>query len=203
MAQETKTEWETVHQPFELNYHQHPNMRWNAKIWDEQWQKVFSEFMELTPSHFTNEDTLLDLGCGSRPALDWFNGGTSHHLDPLLNDFLKIEKMKPYWQEKTFVYSQPAEVMINHLVGKCDYTHCWNVLDHSYDWRQIMENIVSYTKNGGLVLMGTDLHSTPHEGHPGIDSKQDFFDFIDEHFEVVKREDYYHHREVALKLVKR
>jgi hypothetical protein len=198
-----KNEWEVVHQPFELEYHQNPNMRWVDRVWNDQWQKVLSEFMELTPSHFSDEDILLDLGCGSRPALDWFDNGVAYYLDPLLNDYLKIEKMKPYWRGKTLVYSQPAEAPVDYLIGKCDYVHCWNVLDHSYDWKQIMKNIVSYIKKDGLVLMGTDLHETPHLGHPGIGSKQEFFDFVDEHFEIVKREDGFHHREVALKLVKK
>jgi len=199
----TKHEWRNTHQPWELRYHQNSNFRWNDASWNNQWDKVFIEFMELTPSYFTNEDILVDIGCGSRPCLDWFNEGTVHHLDPLLNDFLEVDRMKPHWENKPLLYSQPAEQLVENLVDKCDYVHCWNVLDHTYDWRQILENISLYSKKGGLVLLGTDLSSTPHVGHPGIDSRSDFFSFINKHFTVIKSKDRFHHREIALKMEKK
>ena len=195
-----KNEWQNIHQPWELKYHQGNNFRWVDASWKAQWDKIFIEFMEITPSHFTNEDVLFDVGCGSRPCLDWFKEGVVHNLDPLLNDFLKIDAMKSHWEDKTFLYSQPAESLVESLAGECDYVHCWNVLDHTYDWKQILENVALYSKKGGLVLLGTDLGSTSHIGHPGISSKDEFFDFINEHFWITKREDSFHHREVALKL---
>lgn len=198
-----KEEWKEIHQPWELRYHQGNNFRNVDASWKAQWDKIFIEFMEITPSHFTSEDILIDVGCGSRPCLDWFDEGEVHNLDPLLSDFLKIEAMKRHWENKTLLYSQPAESLVESLVGKCDYVHCWNVLDHTYDWKQILENITLYSKKGGIVLLGTDLHSTPHVGHPGIDNKDEFFRFVNDHFLVTKRKNGFHHREVALKMERR
>ena len=193
-------EWENLHQPWELKYHKKPNFRWDDVRWKNQWDKIFSEFMEIDPTYFTNESVLLDVGCGSRPCLDWFEKGITHHLDPLLDNYLEIDEVKPYWKNKTFLYSQPAESLVKSLVGKCDYIHCWNVLDHTYDWKQLLENIVHYSKKGGLVLLGTDIHSTPHLGHPGINNQDEFFSFINEHFKTIKGKNEYVARDVVLKL---
>lgn len=198
----SRKDWENLHQPFELRYHRRNNVRWNDGKWADHLQRILSGFMELTPDHFAGDEVLLDLGCGSRPSVDWFTGGIPHCLDPLLDDFTKIKRMQRYWKDKPFMYSKPAEVLVQSLAGKCDFVYCWNVLDHAHDWRQIIKNIGLYLKDGGLACVGTDLNKKPSRGHPGIDSDEDFFGLISKDFQTVKRVDGFHYRDVALKLVR-
>jgi len=192
-----ETLWQSIHQNFELRYHQSRNMRWNEETWDEQWTKVMHQFGGMGKYHFEEDQVLLDLGCGSRPALDWFLRVESHHLDPLLDDYLKIEAMKPHWENKKYLYSQPAEIMVGELAGKCDYVQCWNVLDHTYDWKAILENIVSYLKPSGKCLLGTDVIDRVSEGHGSIDYNE-FWEFINENFSILKHEKDFHYRTDAL-----
>ena len=196
------TRWMAQDQPFELEFHQHDNYRWNDGWFDSHWQAIFARFMGFTRDSFGDNQILFDLGCGSRPCLDWFTGECrKYHLDPLLNDYLTIKQVRHYWEGKPTrtLLSQPAEQFVSELAGECDFVNCWNVLDHTYDWRAILENIRRYLRPGGTVCLGTDFKSHGL-GHPGIDDPGYFFRFIETHFDVLKQEDHYADREIALRL---
>jgi hypothetical protein len=197
-------EWRSVHQPFELRFHQQRNYRWDESVFSWQWNEVYGQLMGLKPDHFRQSQTLLDIGCGSRPCLDWFHSGRKCFVDPLLGDYCRIEAMSGYWRDKPkeCLYSLPAEEFIAPLEGECDFVNCWNVLDHTYDWRAILENIRCYTKSGSLVCLGTDFEEGG-EGHPGIDDPGYFWHFINSHFEIAAERRDFVYREVALKLVRK
>jgi hypothetical protein len=195
--------WQQIHQPYELAYHKQGNFRWRDHEWNAQWNAVLADFMEFSPDTFTDQHVMLDVGCGSRPCFDWFTGGAKHYIDPLLSQFVRIPKMAPYWKDKADMYSAPAEETIDGLVGKCDYVHCWNVLDHTYGWMEVLQNIVKYTKKGGICLMGTDLGIKESKGHPGIDDPPAFFRVLDENFTTVKKASPLVHRRIALKLIRK
>ncbi len=197
--------WKKTHQPFELRFHQGANYRWNDQTFFGQWDEVFGRFMGLARDSFDSPHILLDVGCGSRPVLDWFAPPCEKHfLDPLLAQYRQIEQMQPYWQGKPerILHSQPAEQPCEALLGKCDFVNCWNVLDHTYDWRLILNNLRDYARPGALVCLGTDFQSHG-DGHPGIEDRNYFEAFIARHFQVVKTATNYVHRELALKLVRR
>ena len=206
MANEPVTKydrWKEIHQPYELSYHRHGNFRWRDNEWQDQWNKVLSDFMELNSDSFQLADVLVDVGCGSRPCFDWFSHGEKHYIDPLLDSFVTIPKMAPYWSGKHNLHAKPAEELVPSLVDRCVYTHCWNVLDHTYDWRQVIKNMILYTKSGGLCLIGTDLGTKESKGHPGIDDPSAFFRLVNDNFHVVKKTSGFVHRQVALKLIKK
>lgn len=204
----SQQEWSDVHQPWELRYHQHGNFRWPGReeSWNEQWSNVF-RFAGLDSLSFTPANVILDVGCGSRPVLDYFTGGQKFFIDPLLDDYRKIPQMMPYWSRHadSALISTPAEVLHPCLVGRCDFVLCWNVLDHSYDPFRIVANIHSNAKPGAPVLIGTDLHERPHLGHPGVKNKAEFLAFIGERFRILKnatRGAFKNCREIALLLEK-
>jgi hypothetical protein len=186
----TEEEWHAVHQPWELSYHSQNNIRWpNRELeWNEQWESIFG-FANLHKTSFPMDEVLLDVGCGSKPVLDYFSSGKKHFIDPLLGDYLQIPAMKTYWtnHSASCLHSMSAEHPITTLFGVCDLVLCWNVLDHSFDPFQIVENIYHYAKSGSLILIGTDLHERPHLGHPGIRSRAMFTSVIESRFKVLKR----------------
>lgn len=183
-------EWKNVHQPWELKYHQNGNFRWPGRehLWDEQWNNIFSLFAKFTKDKFTENDVLLDIGCGSRPALQWFNQGYIYNIDPLLSDYLKITQLQSHWQpfSEEQLISEPAEKFQEHLENKADFILCWNVLDHTYDHNQIVMNCYKYAKKGSLFLLGTDLGGKKHIGHPGIPNRQVFIENLNNYFEVIE-----------------
>jgi len=209
-----KEHWKDIHQPFELNYHKKPNYRWgnfkNSWMWDDCWDKLFGDFMQFTKNQFKNEEMILDVGCGSRPAFDWFTSGDKYYLDPLLNDYLKIKEMKEYWKDKpkNKLISEAAENLRDDLIGKFSFILCWNVLDHTYDFKDIIKNISMYLKEDGVALIGNDVLKPPHIGHPGVESESSFFNEIEKYFKIEREEDSHSmdnilYRDACLKLSKK
>lgn len=202
LLNDEKKIWETVHQPFELSYHKQGNYRWRDMEWESQWNAVF-EFAELSKDAFNHNEILLDVGCGSRPCLEWFTESrqcTRYYLDPLLNDYIQIPKMRSYWEDKKdFLLSVPAEQRVDSMVGRCDYVHCWNVLDHCFSGEQVLKNIVDYAKPGGIVLIGTDFGNKSNIGHPGL-HREVFDEYVQQYFEVLKQQFGVVHRQLAVKL---
>ena len=200
-------EWEEAHQPYELEFHKRPNFRWKEfkyhYRWDDCWNKLFERFMEFNKKQFKDSDMILDVGCGSRPCLVWFESGDKHYLDSLIDEYMEIDEMKKYWEpvNTSNLYNQPAEMLNDELRGKFSFILCWNVLDHTYDWKKIIDNISLYLKDDGVALIGNDFGVKGGSlGHPGIYPKSDFYEKIEEYFEIVKEFNDFIGREVCLSL---
>lgn len=184
-------EWKNIHQPWELRYHQGPNFRWPSfeKKWQFQWDNVFREFGGFEKKSFSEQDILIDVGCGSRPALNWFHSGKKYNIDPLLKEYLKIEKINHFWKDFSDeqIICEQAETLQENLVGKASFVLCWNVLDHCFDWEAVLKNCLAYMKNQSFFLLGTDHSSNCHIGHPGIKDQSKFFQFFEENFTIRKK----------------
>lgn len=187
---ENYKEWKEIHQPWELKYHQRRNFRWPGRehVWDEQWDNVFSLFAGMKKDQFNDSHTLIDIGCGSRPALQWFNSGKIYNIDPLLDDYLKIEPLSHFWSsyDQSQLISRPAEEFQPNLENKADFVLSWNVLDHTYDYKTIISNCAKYCKKNSLFLLGADVGGNPHIGHPGIKNRTEFLDSLSNHFDILK-----------------
>ena len=89
---ETFREWADVNQRFELNYQKCYNYR-DFDDFEKQWKDIFTKF-GLHKESFNNK-VLLDIGCGSRPALSYFSSNNEKHcMEPLLDELMKVEKSK-------------------------------------------------------------------------------------------------------------
>lgn len=198
-----KLKWKEGAQKFELNFHRHENYRWDDNRFLEQWTNIFLILMKLTPESFAADDIILDVGCGSRPALDWFSKSLcqKYYIDPLLDSYRNIAEVKKFWEDKKprYLLALPAEHYVEFLVNKCSFIICWNVLDHTYDWRIILHNITRYCREGGTVCIGIDFE--PHGiGHPGIDDKGYFLSLIKKYYRINEKKENYLGRELALSL---
>ncbi|MDN5869469.1 MAG: class I SAM-dependent methyltransferase [Nitrococcus sp.] len=66
------------------------------------------------------------------------------------------------------VYSQPAEHRIEALIGCADLVISINVLDHCYNFYQIISNIRAYLKPDGVAFLSFDEHKYRDSMHPLI-----------------------------------
>ena len=201
---ERNAEWKSWHQPYELNYHEQDNYRWHDEDFTAHWTEVFGTFSGLCSDQFGHDNVIIDIGCGSRPAFDWFDDQClKYHLDPLLDEYYRIEQVQRFWENKPreSLLLKPAEEFIPSLENRGDFVNCWNVLDHTYDWRRILLNLWRYTKSDGLLCIGTDFQSQG-VGHPGINDPLYFREFVNSHFQVLKNCENHMYREVTLLLRK-
>jgi hypothetical protein len=192
----TWADWETVHQPFELNWHKRKGVAWcsdDERFWGH-WLSVF-EFAGIGDPA---QRTFLEVGCGPRPALKRFAAqGKVFAIDPLADEFKKITP--PDWWARVTAYAQPAETLVSELCGRCDVVMCWNCLDHTIGWREILVNLGAYGSAGTVYALATDTSANPHVGHPGFE-REDFFAELTRRFEVVEQRENSWNLELALVL---
>jgi SAM-dependent methyltransferase len=174
MDESVKNLWETKGQEMELDFHKsgRGDWRWNER-WDEARITLKKQF-KFDFDQFAGK-TLLDIGCGPKSMLDWWNGKYKYGIDPLASDYAKINPSRiTSWDILDKVYVSPAEVLHEDLIGKVDFIWSHNALDHCYCWETVLDNVNQYLKVGGSVYIGTDTDKDPNPNHPGISSKEKF-----------------------------
>jgi hypothetical protein len=176
---EIRNEWENEHQPYELNYHKNYGIAWCSD--NNRFLKFWGEIKDFIEP----EGKILDIGCGPRPPF------RSTCIEPLGEDYRQLTD-KSWWAFRK-LYAQPAEEFIPELEKKFDTVICWNALDHTYDWKKIVENMKRYSK--GKIVIGVDF-KPPGVGHPGCDIAE-FWELM-KGFEILKRKDNFSERDVCL-----
>jgi len=176
--------WRSVHQPFELDWQRNAvaSGHYDSVVVVQEWQAI-REFIDA-------RGAILDIGCGPKPMFF-----PSTVIDPLVDEYRKFTPRE--WWDGILAYAQPAE---NHIDGKFDTIVCWNTLDHTIGWREILVNIASYAQPWSRIAIATDFHP-PFPGHPGFE-RWEFQEEIDRMFEVIDRREPLG-RQLALKLRKK
>ena len=151
-----KQTWEKECQSFEIDFHRKENYRWDPDQFWPAWEKHFSEWCGLSKDSFDSQ-ICLDIGCGSVPAIDYFEAAVKYYFDPLIDKYIHIEQVSQYWdaQHLRHSISSPAEVYWQLFEKSASFINCWNVLDHCYDWRAVLQNITSYAKSGCMMCLST------------------------------------------------
>lgn len=112
------------------------------------------------------DQTILDVGAGSRLRTKYFRGTTIIAIEPLAFEFSRDLRWSDLY-EADEVYPVPAESLVENLATEeIDAAFCINVLDHSFNAPLIISNIWQYLKPGGLFILSVDTHAEPDELHP-------------------------------------
>lgn len=174
-------EWKEKHQTFELDYHKTQGKEFNHTRHIEYWKNI-TNWIGIKDYGRT-----LDIGCGSRPPFKEYARDLTV-IEPLADEYKKIGELE--WWQGIDVHAKPAEEYLN--IGQFDTVICWNCLDHTYDWKKILENIDKYAK--GKIIIAVDFKN-PHIGHPGI-NKEVFKEWVDTK-KIIKAEQF-SERDLAL-----
>lgn len=129
----------------------------------EQTASLFKHF-GFGPDDYADR-TVLDLGAGSKLRTRYFRNARLIAVEPLADQF----RAEIDWcdlDEADAVYSTPAEALVPECVGQADLVMSINVLDHCYDFAQIIANITQYAKPEGLLFLSFDKHLEADEMHP-------------------------------------
>jgi hypothetical protein len=162
--------WRNIHQPFELRWwvdalaRGHCDDATHAAMWDPVYAFI------------KPHGHILDIGAGPRPP---FLPCTV--IDPLARDY---QKMAPLWWDAVDAYARPAEHMIGALRGCFDTVVCWNCIDHTIGWRDILKNMKAYGSVDARYAIATDFHE-PFIGHPGF-AREEFISEVYKYFTPVE-----------------
>lgn len=156
--------WFGQAQQGELAFHKQDRQRQSAGF-DENSKLLFEHF-GLLREHFRG-CTVIDLGAGSKLRTKYFDEAQVIAIEPLADRFLD----EVPWCDLNVahsVYSQPAEHRIEALIGCADLLVSINVLDHCYNFDQIISNIRAYLKPDGIAFLSFDEHKYRDPMHPLI-----------------------------------
>jgi hypothetical protein len=163
--------WHRDHQPFELGWwKEHLDNYRDDAAFVESWREV-KEFIK--PRGF-----ILDIGCGPRPPF-----ASCTVIEPLAHEYRKITP--PEWWHGVVVYAHPAEYQVEWLRNWADTVICWNCIDHTIGWREILDNMVVYGDARTRYALATDFWP-PFLGHPGFE-REEFMTEVKKRFEIIDR----------------
>jgi hypothetical protein len=165
-----------VHQPFELHWQQD-----NGRL-DEGSDAEFAEHWRAVREFIDPQGIVIDIGCGPRPPF-----APCIVIEPLAQAYIELAPAR--WWNNVLVHAHPAEQRVLGL--SADTVICWNCLDHSIGWRDILENIWCYARPQARVAIATDFYP-PFVGHPGFE-RAEFMHAIEERFSILESRENWRH----------
>lgn len=158
----SREHWQQRSQEGELAFHKRDRWRRTAAF-TAQSARLFRHF-GFQPDEYADK-TVVDLGAGSMLRSKFFRGAHLVVIEPLADRFIaEVEGCD--LKDAAEVHSRPAEQLIESLVGTADLVVSINVLDHCFDFPEIVENIRRYLKPDGLAFLSFDMHATADDLHP-------------------------------------
>jgi SAM-dependent methyltransferase len=159
---ESREKWSNEAQEGEFRFHKNDTWRQTPDFM-QQTGRLLGHF-GFTPEQYSGR-VVVDVGAGSKLRTRFFTGAHLVALEPLADRFL-AEIPTCDLNDAAEVYSQPAEQLIEGLVGRADLVISINVLDHCFDFPQIVDNIRQYLKPDGLAFLTFDMHEKADHMHP-------------------------------------
>ena len=164
--------WRETHQPFELQW-------WKDNLDNYRDDAAFEEMWREVRDFIQPKGLILDIGCGPRPPFK-----PCIVIEPLADEYQKITPSE--WWKGVTVYAQPAELLIEQLLKlRFDTVICWNCIDHTIGWREILDSMVEYGDAGTRYGLATDFWE-PFIGHPGFE-REEFMAEVEKRFEIIDR----------------
>jgi 2-polyprenyl-3-methyl-5-hydroxy-6-metoxy-1,4-benzoquinol methylase len=122
--------------------------------WKSAYWKKFLSGCNIIPE---DNSVCLDAGCGPAGIFTILKSQKTDAFDPLLERYeqkLKIFKRENY--HYTNFYTNDLESF--ETDKKYDYVFCLNAVNHVKDWEKSISKLVQLTKNGGKLIISTDVH---------------------------------------------
>jgi len=157
-----KEDWQQKAQEGEFKFHKTNKWR-QSEDFMKQTKKLFDHF-GFDQDSFQGK-TIIDLGSGSKMRCKYFKNAELICIEPLADRFVKEIKWCDLL-DADGLYSVPAEVFVNECENKADLVISINVLDHCYNFENIVENVFKYLKKDGIAFLSFDKHDVSDEMHP-------------------------------------
>ena len=154
--------WKLKAQRGELRFHQTNTWRQTDDFMNQT--HTLLKFWGYKRDHFPDQ-LIVDLGAGSKLRSKFFQRSRIIAIEPLANDFIRNIS----WTDLTHayhVYACPAETELPELTETIHFVMCINVLDHTYDYKNILKNVFRMLRPEGELLLSVDLHHGVDAMHP-------------------------------------
>lgn len=156
--------WQKDAQSGEFEFHKNNTWR-STDAFTENSALLFKSF-GFNENDFEHK-VLLDVGAGSKLRTKYFKNSIIYALEPMADNCIA---QIPWCDLKDAaqLYSTPAEDYIPELENAVDFVLSVNVLDHCYNFNEIVANLYQYLKPGGLAFLSFDEHFKTNKMHPLI-----------------------------------
>lgn len=107
----------------------------------------------------------LEVGTGCFSQLEWANHSKCWGIDPLAEEYRKIE---PEPNSRVKVLTDNGESIELFLDEEMDWVVCWNVIDHTPNPQYMADEIYRVLKPGGKLYFEVNFDDLLHKPHYAI-----------------------------------
>lgn len=111
------------------------------------------------------QGTCLEVGCGPLGFFELVEGVETTSIDTLMGPYAKHLSFSTLGRRGNATY---LDIDIADVEDRFDFVVCSNVLDHTGDWIEFLELLISRVAPGGQLLLMTDTRGKPIEGHTQV-----------------------------------
>lgn len=119
------------------------------------WQRFLKQ-CEVSP---TEDEKVLDAGCGPAGVFIIFNKQATVAVDPLLNHYESLPHFSRSQYPLVQFVAEPLEKF--HTNKIFDWVFCLNALNHTLDPQLSLQNIRKTMAPGSRLVLATDAHKYP------------------------------------------
>ena len=164
---------------------QDAELRWWAKKGVKSGRKhydLYNEIYNLDKFDFSDK-VCIDVGGGMYPVHLEFDCGKKILVDPLVNEYKKIEG----FEQETFVEYFENFDQLNSRYDMVDVTFCFNALDHAKKPSLLIQEIYDSLKHNVLFFLYSHI-GNPIGGstHPNNLTRSDYENFLNGKFETLE-----------------
>lgn len=126
----------------------------------KQWMLEQLDFIEK-PIEYWKDKTIVEFGPGPAGVVEYIEAKTRIAIEPLIDNYRKVF---PHLKDSSVVYHSCAAEDANVIADEiADLSICFNVLDHTYDPKKVIEHLTRISKKNAVILFQLNVFGSESE----------------------------------------
>lgn len=132
----------------------------NVTAYAQQKRNYWQRLLAALKLSFTDQQTMLDAGCGPAGIFMILQDHQVDAVDPLLDQY---EQQLIHFAPLDYPWVQfyTSSIEAYSIEKRYDTTFCLNAINHVANWNQGLDKISDLTKPDGTLVVGIDVHRYP------------------------------------------